>query len=344
MNFNLFDQEEKIIAEALALKDTASGLPASFAQGLENLIDAYKKSYREQKRLVKMSDRAQEQLSNLNHELHLRKKEAEEALAKLKETQESLVQAEKMASLGGLVAGVAHEINTPVGIAVSTASFLQERTVALTKIFTEGKLKKNDFQDFLEQANESSQLILANCQRAAQLIQGFKQVAVDQTSAERRKFNLNEYLHEILVSLNPKMRQMGIKTRVICPENIEVDGFPGSFSQIITNLVMNSLIHAFDNNPENGEIIINVSENVPGQLTLIYSDNGKGIPEANRAKIFDPFFTTKRGQGGSGLGLHIVHNLVVSGLKGKLSLDMAYFPGASFILNFPVKIPVNKEM
>ncbi|OYD82649.1 PAS-domain containing protein [Azospirillum brasilense] len=267
----------------------------------------------------------------------------ETAYADLKETQDSLVQAEKMASLALLVAGVAHEINTPVGIAYSCSTHLASKTRTLTEAFAKGTLKKSDLTAYVVAAGESSRLIEQNLTRAAELIQSFKRVAVDQTSQERRRFDLRSYLDEIITSLGPRLRKSPHRMTVTCPDGITMDGYPGALSQVITNLVINALTHAFPDGRE-GAMALSVEELPDGELDIRFSDDGVGIAPDNLPKVFEPFFTTKRGTGGSGLGLHIVFNLVTQSLGGRISVDSpppnsTASGGTTFLLRIPVTAP-----
>lgn len=332
--FTLFDNEEKVIEAGLQLAAQLEDAPPEIRDGVASLVDAYRKSTREQRRLVRFSDRLQEQVSAVNQELQRKKEEAELALTRLKEAQENLLQAEKLASLGALVAGVSHEINTPVGIALASASHLSETTAAIKALFDAGAIRKSDFQDYISTASEAAGLILSNCNRAAELINSFKQVAVDQTSAERRRFGLDAYLHEVLRSLSPKLRQAGVDVSVQCPTALEVDSYPGALSQVLTNFVMNSIIHGFDDG-RRGHIRITVDQSGEDQVDLTYQDDGKGMPDAIRQRIFDPFFTTKRGSGGNGLGMHIVFNIVTGTLRGQINVESEEGGGTKFLVSFP---------
>ncbi len=259
--------------------------------------------------------------------------EAERALQDLKDAQVHLVQAEKMAALGALVAGVTHEINTPIGIALTGASLLAEKTRVLRSLFAANMMRRADFAEFMDTAEEATQLMLLNIDRAARLIQSFKQVAVDQASEERRSFVLNDYIHEVLRSLGLSIRRAGHRVDVSCPEDLTLDHYPGAFGQILTNLVMNSIVHGYD--PERrGTLRIAVT--VDGDLVeLVYADDGKGIPQGLQGKVFEPFFTTCRGNGGSGLGLNIVYTLATRTLRGQIRLDSAVGDGTVFTLRFP---------
>ncbi|HUP91816.1 MAG TPA: ATP-binding protein [Solimonas sp.] len=259
----------------------------------------------------------------------------EQALRQLRDTQAQLVQSEKLASLGALVAGVAHEINTPVGVGVTAASTLQAAAARLKAGYQAGELKRSELERFVALADESARILMRNLQRAAELIQSFKQVAVDQSSGERRRFDLRGYIDEVLVSLGPRLKHTGHTVEVDCPEALSIDGYPGALAQILANLVSNSLLHAYQPG-EAGTLSIRV-RSTGGWVTLVYADDGHGIPPENLPRIFDPFFTTKRGSGGSGLGMHIVFNLVTQALGGTIQVASAPGQGAEFTLRFPVQ-------
>jgi PAS domain S-box-containing protein len=259
--------------------------------------------------------------------------ELHQTLDLLRKTQNELVQSEKMASLGELVAGVAHEINTPVGIGVTAASHLESLTKKITAAFGSGSISKRDFEVFLADADESTKLILANLHRAATLIQSFKQVAVDHSSEEKRNFNVLPYVREIIMSLAPRLRQSNAELKVEGDEDIVINSYPGAISQIVTNLILNSLAHAFEEN-DNGKISINASVK-EGSVHLEYEDNGCGLSDEVINKIYDPFFTTKRGQGGSGLGMNIVYNLVTQRLRGAIHCESELGQRTKFSISFP---------
>lgn len=262
------------------------------------------------------------------------KEHAEAALADLGAAQQTLIQSEKMASLGGLVAGVAHEINTPLGISLTSASLLADESRRLGAALETGVLRRSDLSRFLELALESSDLLLTNSQRAADLIKSFKQVAVDQTSEDRRAFNLAEYIGEVLTSLRPRLKRSAVSVAVSCPAELVVEGYPGPLAQVLTNFVMNSLIHAYGPD-QAGQLAIQVTSPAPDEVCLVFSDDGKGIAEEVLPKIFDPFFTTNRDGGGSGLGLNIVHNLVTKRLHGRIEVASRAGEGTSFTVHFP---------
>lgn len=293
--------------------------------------------------------RAEEEIRRLNEDLEARveQRTAElgaantrltESLRELRLAQEQLVQSEKMAALGNLVAGVAHEINTPVGVGVTAASHLEAKVLRYRELYRQGKLTRTDFEKFLDVAGESSEIVSANLKRAAGLISSFKQVAVDQSSGDRRRFKVREYIEELLKSLNPKLKRTRHQVRVECPGELAIDSYPGAFSQIITNLILNSLAHGFEDDTP-GEILLGVRAE-GGHLELHYSDNGKGIPEEHLKRIYDPFFTTRRGQGGSGLGMHIVFNLVTQTLGGRIECRSSPGQGVVFEIRVPLQDPV----
>tara|TARA_R110001592_G_scaffold50620_2_gene156396 strand:+ start:7701 stop:9275 length:1575 start_codon:yes stop_codon:yes gene_type:complete len=270
-----------------------------------------------------------EQADKANDELEL-------ALAKLKDTQEQLVNNEKMASLGGLVAGVAHEINTPVGVGVTAASTLREDTKATFALYETGDLTNSSLKRYFSICMQATEIILGNLQRAADLIHSFKQVAVDQTSTEYRTFELKRYIDETLLSLKPKLRNTELNVVVECDPDLTINSAPGAMSQIITNLVMNSVQHAYDEG-QSGCLRILAEEQLDN-IHIHYSDDGKGMPADVLKKVFEPFFTTRRGSGGSGLGMHIVFNLVTQQLKGVVTLRSNVGEGSSVDIVFPKKV------
>lgn len=280
-------------------------------------------------------------ITNLKHaedDLRAAKESAEQALEDLEAANASLIQAEKMASLGGLVAGVAHEINTPVGVTLTAATHLDENVRRIQEAFAAGQLKKSDFEGYISLSAETMKIIVANLHRAAELIQSFKQVAVDQTSEERRSFDLADYIGELLRSLGPTLSPSTHPTIVECPAGVRLESYPGAMAQILTNLLINSMTHGYEPGAT-GELRIAVSEPSPDTVRLVYSDDGKGIPEADLGKIFDPFFTTRRGSGGSGLGLNLVFNLVTQTLGGAISAESELGKGVRFIIEFPTVAP-----
>jgi signal transduction histidine kinase len=260
---------------------------------------------------------------------------AETTLAQLTEAQESLVRAEKLASLGQLVAGIAHEINTPVGNALAASSQARDETARLENLIATGTLRRSGLDEYLATVRELSDILMRNCQRAAQLIRDFKQVAADQTSGQRRRFDLQGHLQETLHTLHHRFDRAKVALVTELPPTIAMDSLPGSLSQVIINLVENALAHAFD--PGSGGSLT-VSSRTIGldQVEIVVTDDGKGIAPDVLPKIFDPFFTTNRGAGNTGLGLHIVHNLVTGPLGGSIEVTSAPGAGTQFTLRLPL--------
>ncbi|MEM9136005.1 MAG: hybrid sensor histidine kinase/response regulator [Cyanobacteria bacterium P01_F01_bin.42] len=275
---------------------------------------------------------------NLEQKVSDRTQELSQALATLRQAQDELIRSEKMSALGNLVAGVAHEINTPVGNAMLAASVLASETQTFSSDCQQKQLRRSQLQDYLKTAHDSSSLIFSNLQQAANLIQSFKEVAVDQSSHHWRRFQIIDYLNNILRNLEPQLRKLNHQVQVKGDADIALSSFPGALSQVITNFVMNSLTHAYQPG-EQGKIEINVNQNGQNHVLLVYSDDGCGIPPENYDRVFEPFFTTARDLGGSGLGLHIAHNLVTQTLQGSIHLESARDQGVSLTLSLPNLMP-----
>lgn len=283
--------------------------------------------------LKKWNEELEHRVNERTTELQQANLALEDSLETLRRAQEQLIQSEKMAALGGLVAGVSHEISTPIGIGVTAASNLQEKTQHIQRRYEENAMTRSELEHYLHNTAESADCILQNLRRAAEQMQGFKQVAVDQASGERRRFNLKIYIEEVLRSLHPKLKKTSHIIRLEGPDDLECDSYPGAFSQIITNFVMNSLIHGFEREQQ-GHIVIEL-EPEPERITLRYRDDGRGMAAEERDRIFEPFYTTKRNEGGSGLGLNIIHNLVTHQLGGKIECQTEPGKGTMFIIELP---------
>lgn len=263
------------------------------------------------------------------------------SLELLRTTQHQLVQSKKMAALGGLVAGVAHEINTPVGIGVTAASLLEEKTRECAHLLSGQSMKRSDLEAYFRLATDSSKMILSNLVRASNLIQSFKQVAVDQSCEEQHSFNLRECLDNIAMTFRPKLRKSSHSVSVECSDDLVLQSYAGAMGQVISNLIMNSLIHGFEE-MECGKISIVVHEQAD-EVEIRYSDNGKGIAKEYLERIFEPFFTTKRNRGGTGLGLHILYNLVTQTLGGRIECESQPGQGSTFLFWFPRVAPSGRE-
>ena len=260
-----------------------------------------------------------------------------QTLEKLHQFQRQIVENEKMASLGDMVAGVAHEVNTPIGLGITASTMMLDRLVVLEQQFSDKTLKASSMKRFIEEGRENLNIIYRNLNRAADLISSFKQVAVDQSSEEARDINVKQLIEETLMSLRPRLKKVTHTIHIECNESLNVVSKAGPINQILINLIMNSLIHAFEG-VENGQIDIIAALTDDKKLKIIYRDNGSGIPTSIKKRIFDPFVTTKRGQGGSGLGMHLVFNLVTQALDGNIKLESEPDKGVEFTLSFPVSV------
>jgi signal transduction histidine kinase len=274
-----------------------------------------------------------QELQNTNQDLVVRTEELLGTLSDLQMAQKKLIEAEKMVALGNLVTGVAHEVSTPIGVSLMAASILDDKTVDMVNCFNEGELKLSDLKHYLSTTLESSHLLLDNLQQAAELLRNFKQVAVDQANFERRVFKVKPYINGILISLSPKLKQTNHVVSIYGDEKISIESYPGAFAQIITNLVMNSLNHAYQEN-EFGQLTF-VLTPLDNQLLITYNDDGCGISPEDLKRIFEPFFTTARHAGGTGLGLYIVYNLVTQKLGGQIQAESNMGVGTTFRLKLP---------
>ncbi|WP_404397301.1 ATP-binding protein [Idiomarina loihiensis] len=260
----------------------------------------------------------------------------ESSLNNLRETQQQLIESEKMASLGGLVAGITHDVNTPIGISVTASSYLREKLDTLDQSLLNKELTQTQLKKFIEEGRESLNLLDSNLHRASDLISSFKQVAVDQASDAIRDINLKSYIEDLVQSLQPHLKKTNHQVRLECADDIFIRCPAGALSQIFTNLILNSLRHAFDGIDE-GLMVISIR--LEGEtLQVHYSDNGNGLSETQLKRLFDPFFTTKRDQGGSGLGTHIVRNLVTQTLSGEISAESEPGKGLSYFFSFSVQV------
>lgn len=314
----------------------------------------YSKAFEKSQRMGKKLEARNLQLSEVNQELYdlninledkveertkeikMKKNQLEATLEKLKSAQEQLIVAEKMKSLGELVAGISHEINTPVGVCVTTASQQEKITRQILGDFDNRSARKEDLDNYFKRTLQLQDIMLKNLERTSELIRSFKMVSVDRASESRRSFNIKDYLQNILISLKPELKKTAVSINLECPPII-LESYPGAFSQIITNLIMNSITHGFPNGAR-GSITI-TGEFSEKQFLLIFRDDGRGISNESKEKIFDPFFTTNRKEGNSGLGLHIIYNLVTQKLNGTITCESA--PGAGIL--FKIKIPLLNE-
>ena len=268
-------------------------------------------------------------------ELRTSKEKAEGALLELNAAQQNLIDAERLAALGGLVAGVAHEVNNPIGISLTVASsFARRADMFEAELRSDGQLRKSQLEEFVRSSRDAAGQLVANLHRAGELIQSFKQVAVDRSHAERRQFSLSEATDQIIASLRPVLKRSTISLSVDVPEGLVIDGYPGSYGQILTNLFLNAANHAFADG-RSGAISISARPRGSDDVEIIFADNGAGMTPDVQRQAFDPFFTTRRNEGGTGLGLHIVYNLVTQQLGGRMMLDSRLGQGTTFRIIMP---------
>ncbi|PHS59162.1 MAG: hypothetical protein COB17_01150 [Sulfurimonas sp.] len=259
----------------------------------------------------------------------------EENLLYVKKAQKSLVEGEKMASLGRLVSGVAHELNTPIGVGVTAASHQYKSCINFFKLYEQKNVKEKDFIKFLDVSRSSSKLILENLEHAANLIKSFKLISVDKSSDYLSKINVKEYLNSIVLSLNNMFKKTKHKVEIICPDDYVINFKATLLTHMITNLIENSIIHGFEN-IESGLILIKIN-NDDKNFKIFYSDNGVGLSSEGKVKFFEPFYTTKRYKGCSGLGAHVIFNIVSNSLNGEISIVEQKCVGLAFQINIPLE-------
>lgn len=304
---------------------------------ITNLKNAEQEIIQQKEEIEAQKDELQDQrdfILDQKQNIENQKEELAKSLEKLKKAQNKLVESEKMAALGNLVAGVAHEINTPIGIGVGASSSLFTKTEQIEELFNSKKMTFSNLQAYLESTTQACDLLLSNLTRTADLVKSFKQVSVDNMTENKRTFRLKNYLNDIVRSLAPKFKNRPIDLHIECAENIELNSYPGAFAQIFTNFIINSLLHGFQ---EQDKGIISIkAEKDDKNLNLTYIDTGKGIPESNLSKVFDPFFTTNM-QNGTGLGMNITYNLVTQKIGGQISLKSKEGQGVTFEISIPLE-------
>lgn len=286
-----------------------------------------------ERELRELTETLEQQVAKRTSQLNSTNLDLLNTLDQLQKAQEQLVHSENMASLGGLVAGVAHEINTPVGIGYTAATHLEKITSQVNQLYTAGKMKRADLEDYMNTCVESTALLLSNLNRASELIRSFKQVAIDQSGEAKRRFTLHAYLDEILLSLRPLLKNTRHRIEVDCPDSLELVSYPGALSQVLTNLITNSVTHGYEDSAGVFRVGVAIDDR---ELVLKYSDNGCGIQPEDLPYIFDPFFTTGGERGGSGLGLHIVYNIINQKLNGSIFCESIPGQGTTFTIKIPV--------
>lgn len=331
-------------SQALAAGDYQVRAPVEHQDELSLLAQSFNTMADAVATRIHALESSQAKVEQLNAELEARVAERTQALTSalrsLEDTQQHLIQSEKLASLGALVAGISHELNTPVGNALTVVTTLADKHRTFLEIVNAGQLRKSDLEAYVASVQEAERLASRNLRKASDLIHSFKQVAIDQTSYQCREFKLLAMVEEVLMTIKPMMRHSNVTIVTDIPARLSLRSFPGPLGQIITNMVANALSHAFDEQSRLAQIrIIAALNDDRDWVHLTIEDNGKGIAPEHLKKVFDPFFTTRLGQGGSGLGLHIVHNLVTGIMGGKIIVESQLQKGTRFIMKLPVNAP-----
>ena len=325
----LLISNEKLDQHNLQLEQEVARKTSNLSQAM---MDLQQQKYELEKQKLTLTEEI-DLRRQTEQELLTKQKELQRYLDELNMAQERLVGSEKMAALGGLVAGITHDINTPVGIGVTATSFLQERLQQLEAAYQAKTLSPKALEEFINEAKQSTSLLTTNLDRASELVASFKQIAVDQASEAMRTINFKEYLTEVVRSLHPKIKKTKHDINISCPDDLTLNLPAGAISQIFTNLIMNSLIHGFEG-IDKGNIDIEITDDNE-DVCIVYQDNGRGVSAAQLEKLFDPFFTTKRDQGGSGLGTHITMNLVRQTLNGDIEVASEEGKGLVYQIRFP---------
>lgn len=292
---------------------------------------------------------AQLALSQLNEELETRvlqrtseleqaNRDLAGAMDNLQIAQAELIRTEKLSALGTIVAVVAHELNTPIGNCLTVASTLHDKTMEVGQAFDQGNLRRSGLTEYIRDTRTGAEILLRGLNRSSELVNNFKQVAVDQTTDQRRQFDLLTVVNDVVALLSPTLRKLPYRLIMQVPDAIRMDSYPGPLEQVITNLVNNAITHAFDGKDE-GTMTLCAARVAADMVRIEFADDGIGIEADHLSKIFDPFYTTKLGRGGTGLGLNIVHNIVKKMLGGKLDVESIYGKGTLFTIYLPLRAP-----
>jgi signal transduction histidine kinase len=265
-----------------------------------------------------------------------------EAALQVSETQRFLIETERLAALGSLVGGVAHEISSPVGTSLTVASTLAHRAASFAAQIAAGPVRRSLLVEFADACRDAAEQLVANLQRAGELIRSFKQVAVDGSQADRRPFDLKVVSEQVVTSVRPGLPKLQHAIELEMPPGIILDSYPGAYGQILTNLIFNAVIHGFADRPA-GNVLIKARRLADAEVEITFADDGSGIPEKIQRHVFDPFFTTRRAQGSTGLGLNIVHNLVTQQLGGAITLSSQPGKGTTFSMTLPLVAPGHAE-
>lgn len=349
------DNMVQVIARMAREKDYSLRLPSSTLEEVDSINHAFNTMLNRIQQHISRQEKAEREASELTAELEqqvtqrtLALKEANQELLQTLEQlhlyQGQLVESEKMASLGDMVAGIAHEVNTPIGLSVTASTLLQDKLQVMQQKFRDKRISTAEFERFLNDCDENLGIIYRNVVRAADLITAFKQVAVDQSSEVDRTVRVVDFMNDVLLAIRPRLRDPeAFPIHIHCDPQLVIETKPGPLNQILSHLIINSMIHGFDER-SHGNIHIHFELDDQQQLELTYQDDGVGVPAEIRRRIFDPFVTTKRGSGGSGLGMHLVYNLVTQVLRGAIHFFSEVEQGVEFSIRFPVKRVLDAEV
>lgn len=293
---------------------------------------------RAQQEILELNTQLEARVAQRTSDLQSANFELSQTLGTLNMAKDQLVQSEKLAALGALVAGVAHELNTPIGNGLTVASSLEYRVQEFDRLMASG-LKRSDLQSFIDDTRQAADILSRNLMRAGALVASFKQVAVDQTSSQRRRFSLSSVASEILITLNPAIRKSACAVSMDMQNDLRMDSYPGPLGQVLANLINNAIVHGFDGGKIPGTITLVARAEGVSQVVVQVRDAGRGIQKADLHRVFEPFFTTRLGQGGSGLGLHIAHSIVTGVLGGSINVSSEAGSGATFTLTLPLCAP-----
>lgn len=319
--------------ETTDIQVTTNDELGQLAQSFSSMARNLKRSYGELE--LRVEERTQD-LNAANEELQAMNLELHETINRLNETQALLVKTEKLAALGSLVAGVAHEINTPAGVALTAASHLATITGELAARYAANNVKRSELSEYIHEAQQATQILLTNLDQAIRLVRNFKQVSADPSREQRQPFNVRERLDSTLSCYINRLQDMNLSVRIDCDSNLEINSYPEAFSDVFANLLTNSLLHAYQPD-DNGRIVIQVEQQPSNQLLLRYSDDGRGIDESIQERIFEPFFTTKRESGATGLGLPIVYNIIAQQFAGTIDCQSQVGSGTTFTITLPLE-------
>lgn len=290
-----------------------------------------------------MNQQLERRVQARTEKLEIANRNLSAALASVHAMQNELVRSEKMAALGSLVAGVAHELNTPIGNSVTVGSAMQEYVRELSSTMEKGELRRSTLQTFIDQATRGTDILMRSLTRASQLIRSFKRVAVDQSSDQRRKFDLQTTLREVCLTLEPMYKNKPYQLTLDLPDEVSMDSYPGALGQLLTNLVSNALQHGFEGR-DHGQMHLRADASTPERVRLHFTDDGIGMNEETRKRVFDPFFTTKLGQGGSGLGMNIVYNIVHEIMGGTVEVTSTPGAGTHIVVDLPLIAPQSVQI